>query len=54
MNIEVAFNEFPALQSENLILKKIEASNIEELYTIYSNERYLNIVELYQRRILKL
>ncbi|GAA0123844.1 MAG: GNAT family N-acetyltransferase [Clostridium argentinense] len=53
MNIEVAFNEFPALQSENLILKKIEASNIEELYTIYSNEKVFKYCGIIPKKNIK-
>lgn len=39
MNIEIIFNEFPVLESTNLVLKKIEDLNLEEVYEIYSNEK---------------
>jgi ribosomal-protein-alanine N-acetyltransferase len=38
MNIELVFNEFPVLESENLILKKIEKNHFQDLYELYSND----------------
>ncbi|WP_461612404.1 GNAT family N-acetyltransferase [Clostridium sp. Marseille-QA1073] len=53
MNIEIAFNEFPVLESENLILKKIESSNIEELYEIYSNEKVFKYCGIIPKKNIK-
>lgn len=39
MNIEMVFKEFPVLESEKLILKKIEDVNSQEVYEIYSNDK---------------
>lgn len=39
MNTQVLFNEFPTLESDNLVLKNIEEKDIEELFAIYSNEK---------------
>ncbi|SFL75531.1 GNAT family N-acetyltransferase [Pelosinus propionicus] len=38
MNIEMVFKEFPVLESKNLVLKKIEDVNSQEVYEIYSND----------------
>lgn len=54
MNIEIDFNEFPVLESENLILKKIEASNLEELYTIYSNEKVFKYCGIIPKKNIKI
>jgi len=39
MNFEVMFDHFPQLVSDDLELKKIELTNLEEVYEIYSNVR---------------
>lgn len=39
MNIEKVFEEFPLLSSENLVLKKIEDAHLQEVFTIYNNEK---------------
>ncbi|WP_132746182.1 GNAT family N-acetyltransferase [Scopulibacillus darangshiensis] len=39
MNVDAIFHEFPVLESEDLILKKIEENHFEGLFAIYDNER---------------
>lgn len=39
MNIEMVFKEFPVLESKNLVLKKIEDVNSQEVYEIYNNDK---------------
>ncbi|QED49399.1 GNAT family N-acetyltransferase [Cytobacillus dafuensis] len=39
MNIDQVFAAFPVLESESLVLKKMEEAHIQELYTIYSNDK---------------
>lgn len=38
MNIDAVFNEFPILESDELIIKRIEAHHIDQLFDIYSND----------------
>ncbi|WP_232697479.1 GNAT family N-acetyltransferase [Brevibacillus daliensis] len=56
MNISVIFEQFPILRSDHLILKKIEDSNLEELYEIYSNNKvfeYCGIIPKHKKDIVK-
>jgi RimJ/RimL family protein N-acetyltransferase len=39
MNIDTVFEQFPTLESDALILKKIELDHLEEVYEIYSNDK---------------
>ncbi|MED0669953.1 GNAT family protein [Aneurinibacillus aneurinilyticus] len=39
MNIGIIFEDFPVLKSVNLILKRIEESHLQEVYTIYDNDK---------------
>ncbi|MCR8858904.1 MULTISPECIES: GNAT family N-acetyltransferase [Bacillus] len=39
MNIEMVFGDFPVLESVNLVLRKIEEVHLQELYSIYDNDR---------------
>lgn len=39
MNKEKVFAEFPLLNSEKLVLKKIEDAHLQELFAIYDNEK---------------
>lgn len=39
MNNEMIFGSFPLLESTNLILKKIEKEDVQELFAIYSNDK---------------
>ncbi|MFF2093353.1 GNAT family N-acetyltransferase [Paenibacillus sp. NPDC058174] len=38
MNIEAVFEQFPILQSEEILLKKIEARHLDEVFEIYDND----------------
>lgn len=39
MNIEIIFGKFPVLESNNLILKKIEKEDVQEVFAIYNNDK---------------
>ncbi|MCU9614628.1 GNAT family N-acetyltransferase [Caldibacillus lycopersici] len=39
MNLETIFTDFPEMESTNLLLKKIELSNLDDVYSIFRNER---------------
>ncbi|ENQ3076899.1 GNAT family N-acetyltransferase [Bacillus sp. WLY-B-L8] len=39
MDLEMVFEEFPVLESQNLVLKKIEEVHLQELYAIYNNDK---------------
>lgn len=39
MKKDLLFNEFPVLESDKVVLKKITEADIDELYEIYSNEK---------------
>lgn len=39
MNIGIIFEDFPVLKSVNLILKRIEEAHLQEVYTIYDNDK---------------
>ncbi|PEF73475.1 GNAT family N-acetyltransferase [Bacillus pseudomycoides] len=39
MNIEMVFGDFPVLESVNLVLRKIEEVHLQELYSIYDNDK---------------
>ncbi|WP_102692578.1 GNAT family N-acetyltransferase [Rummeliibacillus pycnus] len=38
MDINIIFEVFPQLESENLILRKIEEEHLQEVFTIYNNK----------------
>jgi len=38
MNIDIVFGDFPELESENLVFKKIEELHLQEVYMIYDNK----------------
>ncbi|GKU27406.1 GNAT family N-acetyltransferase [Clostridium folliculivorans] len=38
MNMEMIFGNFPILESSNLILRRIEETDIKEVFEIYNNE----------------
>lgn len=50
MNIEVAFREFPVLQTENLVLGKVEEHHVEELFEIYGNEKVFDYCGIIPKR----
>lgn len=39
MNMNAIFEQFPTLESDGIILKKIELIHVEEVYQIYSNDK---------------
>ncbi|QQE78342.1 GNAT family N-acetyltransferase [Alicyclobacillus sp. SO9] len=39
MNFESIFNEFPIIESETLVFRKIELTDLDDIFEIYSNER---------------
>ncbi|GFZ33148.1 putative N-acetyltransferase YoaA [Clostridium zeae] len=39
MNIDMIFGDFPVLESANIILKKIEKTDVKEVFKIYNNEK---------------
>ncbi|MCP1123954.1 alanine acetyltransferase [Bacillus sp. AFS018417] len=39
MKIEIVFEEFPILESMNLVLKKIEDVHLQDVYAIYNNDK---------------
>ncbi|MNW60103.1 Ribosomal-protein-serine acetyltransferase [compost metagenome] len=50
------FNEFPVLKSDRLTLKRIEEDHIEELYSIYSNDKvfeYCGIIPKHNKATVK-
>ncbi|GIP25677.1 N-acetyltransferase [Paenibacillus sp. J23TS9] len=56
MNLEAAFRTFPILASDRVILKKIEASHLEDLFEIYNNENvftYCGIIPKHNKDTVK-
>ncbi len=39
MIIEMIFDKFPILESNNLILKQIESKDVQEVFSIYNNDK---------------
>lgn len=39
MNMEAVFGHFPVLESENLILSKIEEEHVQDVFSIYDNDK---------------
>ncbi|CAG7659145.1 hypothetical protein PAECIP111802_07410 [Paenibacillus allorhizosphaerae] len=39
MNIQRVFNQLPILESEELVLKKVELNNLEDVFAIFSNDQ---------------
>jgi [ribosomal protein S5]-alanine N-acetyltransferase len=39
MKIEIIFSKFPVLESDSLILKKIEKEDVKEVFAIYNNDK---------------
>ncbi|MCY8720920.1 MULTISPECIES: GNAT family N-acetyltransferase [unclassified Bacillus (in: firmicutes)] len=39
MNIEAVFGHFPVLESENLVLGKIEEVHVQDVFSIYDNDK---------------
>lgn len=56
MNLEAAFGTFPILESDRVILKKIEDSHLEELFEIYHNDHvftYCGIIPKHNKDTVK-
>ncbi|MGN7357298.1 GNAT family N-acetyltransferase [Paenibacillus sp. SAF-054] len=56
MDIEKAFGQFPILESESLLLKKIEPAHLNEVFEIYDNERvftYCGIIPKHNKETVK-
>ncbi|MEC1668361.1 GNAT family N-acetyltransferase [Bacillus mojavensis] len=39
MNLEMIFTDFPVLESEHLVLKKIEETHLQAVFSIYTNDK---------------
>lgn len=56
MNIEVVFEQFPILKSDDFVLKKIEDHHFDDVYEIYSNDNvfeYCGIIPKHNRDTVK-
>lgn len=56
MKLSHVFEQFPTLESEQLLLKKIEASNLDEVFGIYSNDQvfeYCGIIPKHNKDTVK-
>lgn len=56
MELNNVFEHFPTLESEHLILKKIEVNNLEEVFGIYSNDQifeYCGIIPKHNKDTVK-
>ncbi|WP_068777719.1 GNAT family N-acetyltransferase [Paenibacillus sp. FJAT-26967] len=56
MNIQAVFGQFPILASDDLILKQVDVSHLDEVYSIYSNDgvfEYCGIIPKHNRDTVK-
>ncbi|MEK3863523.1 GNAT family protein [Paenibacillus sp. FSL H7-0716] len=56
MKLSHVFEQFPTLKSEQLLLKKIEVSNLDEVFGIYSNDQvfeYCGIIPKHNKDTVK-
>ncbi|MNC24014.1 Ribosomal-protein-serine acetyltransferase [compost metagenome] len=56
MKLSHVFEQFPTLESEQLLLKKIEVSNLNEVFGIYSNDQvfeYCGIIPKHNKDTVK-
>ncbi|WP_433945518.1 GNAT family N-acetyltransferase [Paenibacillus sp. SN-8-1] len=56
MNIEAVFEQFPNLESDGYILKKIEDHHLEEVFEIYNNDKvfeYCGIIPKHNKDTVK-
>lgn len=54
--MEAIFHEFPVLKSDQLILKKVEEGNLEDIFAIYDNEHvfeYCGIIPKHNKDTVK-
>lgn len=56
MNVQAIFEQFPALESDDLVLKKIKALHLDDVYEIYSNDHvfeYCGIIPKHHKDAVK-
>ncbi len=56
MNVEAVFGQFPILQSEDIVLKKIEDHHLDEVFEIYNNDHvfeYCGIIPKHNKATVK-
>lgn len=56
MNIEAVFAQFPILQSDDIVLKKIEDHHLDEVFEIYNNDKvfdYCGIIPKHNKDTVK-
>lgn len=56
MNIEAVFEQFPILKSDDIVLKKIEAHHLDEVFEIYNNDKvfeYCGIIPKHNKDTVK-
>ncbi|MEJ8546680.1 GNAT family N-acetyltransferase [Brevibacillus borstelensis] len=56
MDMNVVFDEFPIIKSDRLTLKKIDASHLEDVFEIYSNDKvfeYCGIIPKHKKETVK-
>lgn len=56
MNLHNIFGSFPVMESSDLIMKKIELSHLDEVYSIYSNDNvfeYCGIIPKHNKETVK-
>jgi ribosomal-protein-alanine N-acetyltransferase len=56
MNVEAVFEQFPILKSDVMVLKKIEAHHIDEVFAIYDNDtvfEYCGIIPKHNKDTVK-
>ncbi|NQX48330.1 GNAT family N-acetyltransferase [Paenibacillus tritici] len=56
MNLEVVFDQFPVLRSEELVLNKVEEHHLDDLFEIYSNDHvfeYCGIIPKHNKTTVK-
>ncbi|MGD8189384.1 GNAT family N-acetyltransferase [Brevibacillus ginsengisoli] len=56
MDINVVFEQFPTIEFENLVLKKIEGTHLDEVFDIYNNDNvftYCGIIPKHNKETVK-
>ncbi|MNO24361.1 putative ribosomal N-acetyltransferase YdaF [compost metagenome] len=56
MNLEAVFGQFPILQSDDIVLKKIEDHHLDEVFEIYNNDKvfeYCGIIPKHNKDTVK-
>lgn len=49
MNSELIFSKYPYIESNNLVLKKIEEENVNDLFEIYDNDKVFNYCGIFPK-----